>query len=99
MDPIQAAIRYLESQKPGEQLPYRQIALKHGLNYTTLMRRYKSSPSSLATRSIKQQKFTLQQETKLVRYIESLKKRGFPPTKEATQSYALQIVQGPVGEE
>jgi hypothetical protein len=63
------------------------------------MRRYKSSQSSLATRSIDQRKLGLQQETKLVRYIESLKKRGFPPTKVATQSYALQIVQGPVGEE
>jgi DNA-binding transcriptional regulator YhcF (GntR family) len=98
MDPIQAALADLESQEPGEKLSYRKLAAKHGVSYSTLARRAKGIQGLIATKAVNQRKLSPQQEMELVRYIESLTKRGLPPTREMIRNFASQIAKGPVGE-
>ncbi|KAH8724684.1 hypothetical protein GQ44DRAFT_772726 [Phaeosphaeriaceae sp. PMI808] len=46
MSPMEAALAAIESLKPGEKLVYTEIARKHGVEPTTLARRYKGASTS-----------------------------------------------------
>jgi transposase-like protein len=40
MDPIQEAIKEIESREPGDKFSYREVARKYGVDRTTLSRRH-----------------------------------------------------------
>jgi hypothetical protein len=98
MDPIQAAIKDLESQEPEERSSYRKIAAKHGVSYSTLSRRHKGVQGSITTKAVNQQKLHPTQEAELILYLKDLTKRGLPPTREMTRNFASQIAKKEVGE-
>ena len=75
---IKAAIADLESQKDAS---YRKIATKWGLDHVTLTRRHQGKTASRQeANSNARQRLTDTQEKTLIRYINKLSDRGFPPT-------------------
>lgn len=91
MGPIDKAVEDIKLQEPGEQLSYRKVAAKHGVDRSTLARRCKGIQAPMAAKAINQQKLSPQQELELVRYIEDLTKRGLPPTREMIRNFASHV--------
>jgi hypothetical protein len=75
MNPIQEAIKEIESRDPGEQFSYQQIAKKYSVNRVTLMRRHKHETEDYGVRN---QSLHPEREAELVRYIETLTERRLP---------------------
>ncbi|KAF1935979.1 hypothetical protein EJ02DRAFT_482733, partial [Clathrospora elynae] len=98
MDPIQKAIEEIESRKLGEEFSYKKVAEKHGLNRTTLAQRHKGIQASYAAAGLNQMKLNPQQEVELVQYIETLTKRGLPPTRKMIQNFASCVAKEALGE-
>ncbi|KAF1936662.1 hypothetical protein EJ02DRAFT_459345, partial [Clathrospora elynae] len=98
MSPIEAAVAAIELLEPGEPFTCTAIAHAHGVNRVTLAQRHKHSQVSSEARAIKQQKLDPQQELELVQYIEGLKRRALPPTREMIKIFASQVAKEPVGE-
>ena len=98
MGAIDDAIKAIESREPGEDFSYRKIAKIYNVNRTTLARRHKGLQASKIATAINQQKLNPQQEEELVKYIESLSKRGLPPTREMIQNFASQVAGEPVSD-
>jgi phage portal protein BeeE len=84
MDPIQEAIKEIESRDLGEQFSYQQIAKKYGVPRTTLMRRHKHQNDDY---SVRNQSLHLERKAKLIQYIETLTKRRLPPTRTIIQQF------------
>jgi hypothetical protein len=95
MNPIQEAIREIESRDPGEQFSYQQIAKKYGVERTTLMRRHKHQNDDYGVRN---QSLHPEREAELVQYIETLTERRLPPTRTMIQQFASQLAGKPVSE-
>jgi hypothetical protein len=72
MDPIEEAIKEIESLDPQETFLYAEIARKYGVVCTTLMRRHKEIHEPRTTRISKTQLLNPQQEDELSKYIEGL---------------------------
>jgi hypothetical protein len=95
MDPIQEAIKEIESRDLGEQFSYQQIAKKYSVPQTTLMRRHKHQNDDYGVRN---QSLHPEREAELVRYIETLTERRLPPTRTMIQQFASQLAGKPVSE-
>ncbi|KNG52820.1 pogo transposable [Stemphylium lycopersici] len=98
MDPIQEAIRYIESREPGDDFSYREVARKYGVDRTTLSRRHQGKRRSYKAQAEHQRLLNLQQELELVRYIEELTRRGLPPTREMVGNFASAVANWEVSE-
>jgi hypothetical protein len=98
MTPIEEALEDLKLLEPGEDFLYTKIAAKHGVVHSTLTCRHQGIHAPQAAKAINQQKLSPQQEKELVQYIESLTKRGLPPTQEMIQNFASQIAHEHVGD-
>ena len=85
MNPIQEAIKEIESRDPGEQFSYQQIAKKYSVNRVTLMRRHKHETEDYGVRN---QSLHLQLEAELVQYVKTLTERRLPPTRIMIQQFA-----------
>lgn len=73
-------------------------ARKHGVNDTTLKRRYRGSQlSHHAASSEYRQYLTHVQEETLIGVINSLTNRGLPPTSHMVRNLAQEMIQRPVG--
>jgi transposase len=92
MEPIQEAIKYLESHEAGDNFSYREVAKRLGVDRTTLSRRHQGKQSTYATKGERQQLLNPQQEHELVLYIERCARRGLPPTREMIANFAETIV-------
>jgi hypothetical protein len=98
MAPIDEAIADLESREPGEQYTLKEISEKHGVNRSTLGRRWRRVTASRDEGYSKQQALRPQQELELVRYIEQLTKRGLPPTREIIQNFSSSVAKRELSE-
>ena len=88
MDPIQEAIREIESREPGEQFSYQQLAKKYGVNRCTLARRHKGIHKAHGLRRLS---LHPHHETELVQYIDTLTERRLPPSREIIQRFASDL--------
>ena len=97
MDNLEAALDALKSLKLGESPNYTTIAKQYGVNRTTLSRRHRGVTGSRAEKISNDRNLNTTQELELVKYINSLSKRGLPPTREMIQNFALEIARKLVG--
>jgi transcriptional regulator with XRE-family HTH domain len=98
MAPIDEAIEDLKSREEGEQFSLREIADKYGVQRSTLGRRWRGVTRSKEDRYANQQALSPQQEMELVRYIETLTKRGLPPTREMIRNFSSTVAKRQLGE-
>jgi hypothetical protein len=98
MAPIDEAIADLESREPGERSTLKEISEKHGVDRSTLGRRWRRVTASRDEGYSKQQALRPQQELELVRYIEQLTKRGLPPTREMIQNFSSSVAKRELSE-
>ena len=91
MDPMQAALQYLNSLKPGEKPQYNKTAAKYGVERSTLARRHQGLSTSRSIRDSGQRALHPQQEKELVSYINRLTRLGLPPTKSRIRNFGSQI--------
>ena len=98
MDPIQAAIEELESQKLGERPSYTKLAAKYKIDRSTLSRRHQGSQAPRETQAAHQLKLSPQQQLELVRYIKGLTKRGLPPTREMIRNFSSEVAKQQLSE-
>ena len=95
MDPIQEAIREIESCELGEQFSYQQLAKKYGVNRCTLARRHKGIHEAHGLRRLS---LHPHHETELVQYIDTLTERCLPPSREMIQRFASDLAGKEVSE-
>ena len=72
---IEAALRYLELLKPGEQFTYTNVAEEFGVERSTLAQRHQGISTSRATRLQNQQQLHPQQEIQLPIYRRPFQER------------------------
>jgi hypothetical protein len=97
MDPIEAAIKAIDSRASGASFSYRKIAKQFSISRATLARRHQGLTRSNAGEAQQRQNLSLQQESELVKYIEALTKRGLPPTRVMIQNFASIVAKKKVG--
>jgi hypothetical protein len=97
MAPIDEAIADLELREQGAQFSLKEIADKHGVERSTLGRRWRGVTRSKEEGYTKQQALSPQQEIELVVYIEKLTKRGLPPTREMIRNFSSEIAKRQLG--
>ncbi|KAF2818606.1 hypothetical protein CC86DRAFT_154402 [Ophiobolus disseminans] len=95
MDPINAAIEFLESAASGEHLLYQKVAAQFNICPTTLARRHQGKCDPYAVKSVNQQLLSQQQELHLVSHIRQLTEDGLPPSRRMLQNYCISIVGKP----
>ncbi|KAF7571213.1 hypothetical protein PtrM4_112150 [Pyrenophora tritici-repentis] len=77
MDPIQEAIKYIESRKAGDKFSYRQVAKIFGVDRTTLSRRHRGAQRPRDTQAAEDRRnLNPQQEDELIGYIEGPTRDG-----------------------
>src|SRR3954468_21353021 len=91
MAPIDDAIEYLKSLQPGEEINYTQIANKYRVDRSTLARRWQGKEGPIESKIKKTRLLNNAQETKLIKYIETLVERGLPPRQEIIRNFASEI--------
>jgi transposase-like protein len=91
MDPIQEAIRYLESHEAEDDFSYREVAKEFDVDRTTLSRRHRGKQTTDAGKAEQQAHLNPQQELELVDYIEICTRRDLPPTREMVQYFASAV--------
>ena len=97
MDNLEAALDALKSLKLRESPNYTTIAKQYGVNRTTLSRRHRGVTRSWAEKISNDWNLNPTQELELVKYIDSLSKRGLPPTREIIRNFASEIARKLVG--
>ena len=98
MDPIEEAIKDLNSREPGEDSTYTKVAKKYNVSRVTLARRHKGVQESREVESYCRRKLSVQQEAELLAYIEKLTKKGLPPTRAMVRNFASCVAKERVGE-
>jgi hypothetical protein len=88
MDPVQKAIKEIESREEGASFSYREVAKKYGVDRRTLARRHQgqTQPRPIAHLSLHPQ-----HKTELIRYIKTLTKRRIPPTRAIIRNFASSL--------
>ena len=97
MGDIQAALDALKNLKLGETPNYTTIAKQYGVDRSTLSRRHRGVTGSLEEQASNARNLNPTQEQQLVKYIDSLCKRGLPPTRGMIQNFASEIARKLVG--
>jgi hypothetical protein len=91
MAPIDKAIADLKSHEQGKDFSIQSIAKKHGVEYSTLRRRWTGQTGPRAAGYASQQLLSPQQEEGLVDYIKGLMACGLPPTRAMIRNFASNI--------
>jgi hypothetical protein len=91
MAPIDKAIADLKLHEQDKDFSIRGIAKKHGVEYSTLRRRWTGQTGPRAAGYASQQLLSRQQEEGLVEYIGGLTARGLPPTRAMIRNFASNI--------
>jgi hypothetical protein len=97
MAPIDKAIEDLKLHEQDEDFSIRGIAKKHGVEYSTLRRRWTGQTGPRAAGHASQQLLSPQQEEGLVEYIGGLTAYGIPPTRAMIRNFASNISKQHVG--
>jgi hypothetical protein len=98
MDPILAAIDYIESRELGENISYTQVTSQYSVNRSTLSRRHRRVMEPRNVKDLKQQKLSPKQELELIQYIKGLTKRGLLPTREIIKNFSLFVAKTELSE-
>jgi transposase len=98
MDPIQEAIEVIESHELGDEISYREVAKRVGVDRSTLSRRHQRKTRSNAEESRQRQLLNPQQELELVRYIEKCTRRGLLLMREMVADFAGAVAKWEVSE-
>jgi transcriptional regulator with XRE-family HTH domain len=98
MAPIDEAIEDLKLREEGEHFSLREIADKYGVQRSTLGRRWRGVARSKEEGYANQQALSPQQEMELVQYIETLTKRGLPPTRKMIRNFFSAVAKCQLGE-
>jgi len=98
MAPIDEAIEYLESLRPGEEFSYTEVAHKYGVVRSTLSRRHRGVTRAYGTHYEDLQNLNHLEEAELVAYIQDLSARHLPPTRQMIQNFASTIAKKQVSE-
>ncbi|KAF1971129.1 hypothetical protein BU23DRAFT_590765 [Bimuria novae-zelandiae CBS 107.79] len=91
MAPIDKAIKDLKSRGSEEQFTLKEVAEKHGVDRSTLGRRWRGVTGPRDARHASRQALNPQQELELVRYITKLNKQGLPPIREIIRNFLLKV--------
>jgi len=91
MTPIEAALDSLKSLKLRETPNYAKISKKYGCDRNTLSRRHRGVQGTMARKLENQRLLNNTQEKELVRYIDSLYKRGLPPSRQIIRNFTSKI--------
>ena len=97
MPELEDALADLGPWKAGESYAYTATAKKFGCNRSTLSRRHRGVCASRADGYAEQRHLNTTQEKELVNYIDTLCKRGLPPTREMIRNFAAEIAKKYVG--
>jgi hypothetical protein len=89
--PIDKAVAELKLHEQDEDFSTRGIAKTHGVEYSTLRRRWTGQTGPRAVRYDSQQLLSPQQEEGLMEYIGGLAARGLPPTRAMIRNSASNI--------
>ncbi|KAF1351715.1 hypothetical protein EJ07DRAFT_38820, partial [Lizonia empirigonia] len=98
MSRIDEAVADLESQRSKGEVSYAKVADSHGVERSTLARRYQGLAASREQKAINQQQLTPEQESTLAEYINRLTHRRLPPTRQMVQNSAAQLAQTKISE-
>jgi hypothetical protein len=91
MAPIDDAIADLESREEDEKFTFKEVADCHGVERSTLSRRWRGLTGSRTEGYEHQQLLNPQQEAELVQYIEDLTAKALPPTRTMIRNFASEI--------
>ncbi|KAF7571203.1 hypothetical protein PtrM4_112050 [Pyrenophora tritici-repentis] len=91
MAPIDEAIEDLKSRGSEEQFTLKEVAEKHGVDRSTLGRRWRGVTGPRDAGHASRQALNPQQESELVRYIEGLTNKGLPPTREMIRNFSSEV--------
>jgi transposase-like protein len=91
MTPIDNAIADLELPKEGADFRVTQIADRHGVNRSTLSKRWRGLTGSQSDGYAQQQLLNPKQEDELARYIEDLTAKLLPPTRQMIRNFSSEI--------
>ncbi len=89
--PINEAIEDLKSRGSEEQFTLKEVAEKHGVDWSTLGRRWRGVTGPRDARHASRQALNPQQESELIRYIKGLIKRGLPPIREIIKNFSSKV--------
>ena len=95
---MEAALAECDAVPSGEDIPWQKIADKHGVVRSTLTRKHRGETRSREEADLARCNLSPQQEAELVKYIEELKERKLPPSREMVRIYASDIAGHPVSE-
>jgi transposase-like protein len=99
MDPIQEAIKYIESREAGDKFSYRQVAKIFGVDRTTLSRRHWGAQQPRGTEAAEHQRnLNPQQEDKLIGFVEGQTRDGVPPTRSILKNFGSAVAQHKVSD-
>jgi hypothetical protein len=91
MTPIDDAIADLELTEEGADFALTQITDYHGVNRSTLSKRWRGLTGSQSDGYAQQQLLNPKQENELVRYIENLTAKLLPPTRQMIRNFSSEI--------
>jgi hypothetical protein len=97
MAPIDKALKDLKSRAYTGQIPYTQVALKHGVVASTLRRRHLAETQPRSLQNVQQQLLTPEQEQELVRWIDKETQGHQPPGRFLVKHKASLLAGKPVG--
>jgi hypothetical protein len=95
---IQDAIEDIESLDPCDTFSYREIAVKHNVDRTTLSRRHRGLQASREAKELNQAKLHPQQVQELVDYIKLLTARRLSPTRIMIGNFASTMAKSRVSD-
>jgi transposase-like protein len=98
MAPIDEAIEDLKLRGLEEQFTLKEVAEKHGVDRSTLGRRWRGVPGPRDAGHAGRQALNPQQELELVRYIKGLTNKGLPPTREINKNFPSEVAHQQLGE-
>ena len=98
MAPIDEAIEDLKSRGLEEQFTLKEVAEKHGVDRSTLGRRWRGVTGPRDAGHASRQALNPQQELELVRYITKLTKQGLPPTREMIRNFSSEVARQQLSE-
>jgi hypothetical protein len=91
MAPIDNAIADLELTEEGADFALTQITDRHGVNRSTLSKRWRGLTGSQSDGYAQQQLLNPKQEDELARYIEDLTAKLLPPTRQMIRNFSSEI--------
>ena len=97
MSSIDAALAFIASLPPDDQINYAQISKQFECDRSALSKRHRGITGSRHAQYQKQRNLNDQQEKSLIKYIDGLCARGLIPSRRMIQNFAQEIYQKEIG--